>query len=156
MIQWLTWQNTRHARAIRTLKPGGAAEAKKLYDLDITKGYTKDPKCIKCHVTGPGSISSPFKNKYPDYETKTRDWSKIHRRVPLQKNHGPLDSIVDISLAVDPPAFNVAGELAMNYRYRSRTSRGTDTDFYSYLSLDGGRRNFNDLTFHLLRRLLVR
>jgi hypothetical protein len=47
-----SWQETPHARAIDTLKPGVAAEAKKKAKLDPAKDYTNDPVCLQCHTTG--------------------------------------------------------------------------------------------------------
>jgi hypothetical protein len=49
-----SWEKTKSAKAFETLKPGQAVEAKKKYDLDPEKDYTKDESCLKCHVTGYG------------------------------------------------------------------------------------------------------
>lgn len=47
-----SWEKTTHARAMETLKPGVAAEAKKKANLDPAKDYTADPACLLCHTTG--------------------------------------------------------------------------------------------------------
>jgi len=47
-----SWQETPHAKAMDSLKPGAAAEAKKKAKLDPAKDYSNDPACIPCHTTG--------------------------------------------------------------------------------------------------------
>ena len=50
--QYVSWKKTKHANAMESLEPGTDVGAKKKHDLDPTKDYTEDPKCVKCHVTG--------------------------------------------------------------------------------------------------------
>lgn len=47
-----SWQETPHAKAMDSLKPGAAAEAKTKAKLDPAKDYSNDPACIQCHTTG--------------------------------------------------------------------------------------------------------
>lgn len=50
--QWESWAETKHAKAIDSLKPGEAVGAKRDAGLDPDKDFTEDPDCLKCHVTG--------------------------------------------------------------------------------------------------------
>ena len=59
--QYKVWEATKMAKAMETLKPGAAADAKTKAKLDPQKDYTTDPKCLKCHTTGygqPGGFES--------------------------------------------------------------------------------------------------
>ena len=47
-----SWLATEHAEAFHALKPGEHREEKKKAKLDPDKDYTKDEKCVGCHVTG--------------------------------------------------------------------------------------------------------
>ena len=52
--EYATWQKTAMAQAFETLKPKHKAEEKKKSGMDPEKDYTKDAKCVACHVTGYG------------------------------------------------------------------------------------------------------
>ncbi len=54
IAQHKSWSKNKLAKAMETLKPGAAAEAKKKHGLDPEKDYTKDEACLKCHSTGFG------------------------------------------------------------------------------------------------------
>lgn len=65
--QYKDWQTFKMAKALETLKPGVAADAKTKSGLDPQKDYTTDAKCLKCHTTGygqPGGFESM--EKTPD------------------------------------------------------------------------------------------
>ncbi len=47
-----SWQQTAHAKALKSLAAGEKAEAKKKAGLDPDKEYTEDEKCVACHTTG--------------------------------------------------------------------------------------------------------
>jgi hypothetical protein len=47
-----SWLETTHSKAFDSLKPKKNAKEKKKAKLDPDKDYTKDKKCIGCHVTG--------------------------------------------------------------------------------------------------------
>ncbi len=49
-----SWLETKHAKAMDSLKPKAHAEHKKKAKLDPEKDYTKDKDCIGCHTTGYG------------------------------------------------------------------------------------------------------
>lgn len=46
------WLETHHGQAFDSLKPDKKADEKKKAKLDPKKDYTKDEKCVGCHVTG--------------------------------------------------------------------------------------------------------
>lgn len=47
-----SWLETKHAKAVESLKPKAEAEKKRKAKLDPNKDYSSDEKCIGCHVTG--------------------------------------------------------------------------------------------------------
>jgi hypothetical protein len=47
-----SWLETRHAKAFESLKANEKTDEKKKAKLDPEKDYTKDKKCVGCHVTG--------------------------------------------------------------------------------------------------------
>lgn len=53
-VEFQSWEQTAHAKAFETLKPGVKAEAKTAANLDPQKDYSSDPQCLKCHTTGYG------------------------------------------------------------------------------------------------------
>jgi len=48
----LSWSKRPHARAFEVLKVGMRNTAKKRVGMDLSKDYTKDKKCLRCHTTG--------------------------------------------------------------------------------------------------------
>ncbi len=52
--EWKSWSETKMAKTFDVLKPGASAEKKTAAGLDPQKDYTKDPTCVRCHVTGFG------------------------------------------------------------------------------------------------------
>lgn len=46
------WKMSKHARAFELLKAGKKRSSKKKAGLDPDKDYTRDEKCVKCHVVG--------------------------------------------------------------------------------------------------------
>jgi hypothetical protein len=86
--EYQTWQKTKMAKAFETLKPNAAADAKKAANLDPAKDYTKDAKCVSCHVTGYGKPGG-----YPELG---KEWTAEEKaRAPLMEGvgcescHGP-------------------------------------------------------------------
>ena len=86
--EYASWQKTKMAQAFNTLKPNQAAEAKQKAKLDPAKDYTKDPKCVSCHVTGYGQPGG--------YPVVGKEWSEEEKlRAPLMEGvgcescHGP-------------------------------------------------------------------
>lgn len=77
-----SWLDTKHAKAFESLKPNEAAKAKKKAKLDPKKDYTKDDKCIGCHVTG-------YKERrgYSDRMSKTK--ARYYIGVTCEECHGP-------------------------------------------------------------------
>ncbi|MHA2620552.1 MAG: cytochrome c family protein [bacterium JZ-2024 1] len=52
-----SWESSRMAKAMESLKPGKFVEEKKKVGLDPEKDYTNDPDCLSCHTTGYGKPS---------------------------------------------------------------------------------------------------
>ncbi|MBI5682529.1 MAG: cytochrome C554, partial [Deltaproteobacteria bacterium] len=48
------WLETKHAKAMHSLKPGERKEEKKKAKLDPEKDYTQEKDCLTCHTTGFG------------------------------------------------------------------------------------------------------
>jgi hypothetical protein len=85
-----SWQKTRMARAFKSLGPGEAAESKKKANLDPAKDYTKDAKCVVCHVTGygkPGGYPAIVEGKEWTAEEKAR--ATLMEGVGCESCHGP-------------------------------------------------------------------
>ncbi len=49
-----SWLETKHAKAMESLKPKAEATEKKKAKLDPEKDYTQDKDCLPCHTTGFG------------------------------------------------------------------------------------------------------
>ena len=85
-----SWQKTKMALAFKTLKPGEAAEAKKKANLDAAKDYSKDAKCVTCHVTGygkPGGYPAIVEGKEWTADEKAR--APLMEGVGCESCHGP-------------------------------------------------------------------
>ena len=52
--QYKSWSKTHKAKAMDSLKPNAAADAKTKAGLDPAKDYTTDKACLACHTTGYG------------------------------------------------------------------------------------------------------
>jgi len=52
-----SWSSNKKSKALETLMPGQAAEAKQKHNLDPNKDYSTDAACLKCHTTGFGHPS---------------------------------------------------------------------------------------------------
>jgi hypothetical protein len=55
--QFKSWSATAMSQGLSKLAPNEAVDKKKAGGLDPAKDYTKDPKCLACHVTGYGTES---------------------------------------------------------------------------------------------------
>lgn len=55
MSQHKSWAKTKMSKALETLEPGEAVEAKKKHGLDPEKDYSTDKSCLPCHVVGFGA-----------------------------------------------------------------------------------------------------
>ncbi len=52
MSIYRSWNETPHAKAFETLKPGAREDEKKKAGLSPEKDYSKDTSCLICHTTG--------------------------------------------------------------------------------------------------------
>ena len=88
--QFNGWKKTPMAKAFDSLKPGQAAESKKKFNLDEKKDYTKDAKCVECHMTGYGKPGG-----YPKID-EGKEWTEDETKrattmenVQCESCHGP-------------------------------------------------------------------
>lgn len=51
-VQFESWEQTAHAKALDSLAPKAKAEAKQKTGLDPDKDYRQDTDCVGCHSTG--------------------------------------------------------------------------------------------------------
>lgn len=77
-----SWLQTEHAEAFESLKPGKHAKEKEKAKLDPQKDYTRDDKCIGCHVTGYKEIGG-----YREGLSATK--AKYLQDVSCESCHGP-------------------------------------------------------------------
>lgn len=88
--QFKGWKETKMAAAFDSLKPDKAVEAKKKFKLDEKKDYTKEAKCVECHVTGYGKPGGYPKieegKKWTEEETKR---AATMENVQCESCHGP-------------------------------------------------------------------
>ena len=89
-----SWEQTSSAKALESLKPGQAVEAKKKHGLDPEKDYTKDESCLKCHVTGFGCKSG---YAIPDpADAKAVKRAKTLEGSGCESCHGPGSAYVGV------------------------------------------------------------
>jgi hypothetical protein len=77
-----SWLETVHAKSFDSLKPKKFAKEKKKAKLDPKKDYTKDKKCIGCHVTGFAKTGG-YRTKLPKAK------AKFLKGVGCESCHGP-------------------------------------------------------------------
>ena len=88
--EYSSWQKTKMALAFKSLKPKEAADAKKKAGLDGEKDYTKEAKCVACHVTGygkPGGYPAIVEGK--EWTDKERERAVLMEGVGCESCHGP-------------------------------------------------------------------
>lgn len=103
-----SWAETAHAKAMESLKPKTREKAKLKAKLDPKKDYTKDKKCVGCHVDGFGeeygySIQEPDKFLTgvgcESCHGAGSDYRKIHRkageRFEKAKETAPRQDLVE-------------------------------------------------------------
>ena len=77
-----SWLKTKHRYAYKSLRPGKDVEAKEKANLDPEKDYSKDKKCIGCHMTG-FAKKGGFRGGLP------KSKAKYLRGVGCEACHGP-------------------------------------------------------------------
>ena len=82
-----SWAKTKMGQALETLKPGNAKEIKEKFSLDPNKDYSRDEKCLKCHVTGYGK-SGGYVIPDPNDKKAVRKAKKL-AGVGCESCHGP-------------------------------------------------------------------
>ncbi len=92
--EYKSWEKSEMGQAFETLKPGNAAETKKKFNIDLSKDYTTDANCLKCHTTGfglPGGYAIPD----PDDKKAVRK-AKTLEGVGCESCHGPGSACMDV------------------------------------------------------------
>jgi hypothetical protein len=86
--QHRSWAKTKMARAFEALKPGQAAEAKTTAGLDPQADFTRDAKCLACHVSAYGKPGG-----YPDvghaWTPEETARARLLEGVTCEACHGP-------------------------------------------------------------------
>jgi hypothetical protein len=88
--EFASWQKTKMAQAFKSLKPKEALESKKAAGLDPDKDYSKDGKCVACHVTGygkPGGYPAIVEGK--EWTDKEKERAPLMEGVGCESCHGP-------------------------------------------------------------------
>jgi len=94
MKQHKSWQKSKKAEALETLKPGNAAEIKTKHGLDPNKDYSTDEKCVKCHVTGFGAPGGYAFYDASD-EKAAKEMGKL-ANVGCEMCHGPGSKYIEV------------------------------------------------------------
>lgn len=91
------WKESRLAKAMDSLKPVTEAENKARFDrlkkanLDPSKDYSGDPKCVRCHVTGFGKEGG-----FPEKATaENKDLADLMGCVSCEACHGPASAYAE-------------------------------------------------------------
>lgn len=88
--QYKDWSKSTLAKTMENLQPGKAVEAKKAAGLDGDKDYTKDPKCLPCHVAGYGTKTGfPAVVEGKEWTDEEKERAKLHGAVTCEACHGP-------------------------------------------------------------------
>jgi len=92
--QYKSWEKTRMGQAFQILKPGNSKEAKEKFNVDVSKDYTKDPTCLKCHTVG---FSHAGGYHVPDLSDKkaVRKAKKLEG-IGCESCHGPGSEYVKV------------------------------------------------------------
>ncbi len=94
MKQHKSWAKTKMGKALETLKPGNAKEAKEKHGLDPAKDYSTDPTCLKCHTVGFGHEGG---YTVPDAsDKKAVRKAKSFAGVGCESCHGPGSAYVKV------------------------------------------------------------
>ncbi len=94
IAQHKSWAVTQMGQAFDTLKPGQAKESKEKFNLDVSKDYTQDAKCLKCHTVGFGKAGG-YVIPNPDDKKSVRR-AKNLESVGCESCHGPGSEYVKV------------------------------------------------------------
>ncbi len=92
--EYKSWAKTKMGLAFDILKPGQFEEAKKKFNLDVSKDYTNDETCLKCHTVGfgrPGGYAIPDPN-----DKKAVRTAKKLESIGCECCHGPGGEYVKV------------------------------------------------------------
>lgn len=82
--EYRSWAATPMARTFDSLKPGERKEAKEKAKLDAAKDYTKEDRCLQCHVTGHGMPGG-----YPKAADADQALAADRQGIQCEMCHGP-------------------------------------------------------------------
>lgn len=89
-----SWLESSKANAFESLKPNAGAAIKKRAGLDVTKDYTADSRCLRCHSVGfgkPGGYVTPT----PGDKTAERH-ARLREGVGCEACHGPGSDYIQV------------------------------------------------------------
>lgn len=84
-----SWAKTAMAKAFEALKPNTKADEKKKAGLDPAKDYTKDAKCVPCHVTGYGKPGGYPAITDTAWTKEEQERAALFEGVGCENCHGP-------------------------------------------------------------------
>ncbi len=92
--QYKSWAKTKMSHAFDILKPGEHKEAKEKFHVDVTKDFTKDAKCLKCHTVGFGKKGG-YVTPDPTDKKAVRKAKKL-MGVGCESCHGPGSAYIKV------------------------------------------------------------
>ena len=92
--QFKSWEKTKMGNAFAILQPGNSKEAKEKFKIDVSKDFTADKKCIKCHTVG-FSHAGGYAIPDPNDKKSVRKAKKLEG-VGCESCHGPGSAYVKI------------------------------------------------------------
>ena len=90
--EYKSWAKTEMGKALNTLKPGEASEARTKAGLDSAKDYTTDESCLGCHTTAFGKGGFAIEAD----EKKAKKMNKAFGAVGCESCHGPGSEYVKL------------------------------------------------------------
>ena len=149
------WERSGHGKAFDLLKPGKKKSKKKKAGLDPDKDYTRDEKCLKCHVTGLGqeggfrdfastpamagvgceSCHGPGSEYRILHKEKTTAFTREEAKA-LGETYGSVDATVCETCHVnkDNP---FTAELDKKYKFDHGAALKENREFHDYYELEG-------------------
>ncbi len=90
--EYKSWEETTMGKAMESLKPGGASEARTKHNLETDKDYTTDESCLACHTTGFGQGGYALAAD----EKEAKKMEKSFGAVGCESCHGPGGKYIEL------------------------------------------------------------